>query len=369
MKILFVYKYLTLGGVETVLKARLTELPRQGIDAQAWFLMDGPGRALFDDVADRIRVGSTGSLAQHLLSNSYDHILSIDTAEILPVLQRCNQLSGLIMEFHTPYAECQAYLPDLRSFGVKKILVPSSFQADVARGMLPAEIQIAVVPNPLAQYFFRSLQQIESGTGRKIVAWIGRLDALKNWSGYLEVLEKLLQSGDDFDAWIMATPGARGAGKQLMLAAQQRGLLSRLRWFRNVPHTYLPNFLDAVRSSGGVVVSTTLGDSFGMTVAEAMARSCAVVVPDKGPFREYVQGGDQGLVYEQGNMLHAAARVRQLLHDPRLCARLGERARVRIRQRHHPVRAIRKLVHELQVSVEVDALKCTNPAALTFVEC
>ena len=47
MKVLFVYKYLTLGGVETVLRARLDGLAECGIDAHAWFFDDLGGRALF----------------------------------------------------------------------------------------------------------------------------------------------------------------------------------------------------------------------------------------------------------------------------------------------------------------------------------
>ena len=47
MKILFVYKYLTMGGVESVLSARLMGLPNFGVDARAWFLSDGAGRGCF----------------------------------------------------------------------------------------------------------------------------------------------------------------------------------------------------------------------------------------------------------------------------------------------------------------------------------
>jgi hypothetical protein len=37
VKVLFVYKYLTLGGVEAVLRARLDGLSAAGIEAHAWF--------------------------------------------------------------------------------------------------------------------------------------------------------------------------------------------------------------------------------------------------------------------------------------------------------------------------------------------
>ncbi len=56
MKVLFVYKYLTLGGCETVLRARLDGLTALGVDARAWFLNDGPGRSIFAGVEDRVHL-------------------------------------------------------------------------------------------------------------------------------------------------------------------------------------------------------------------------------------------------------------------------------------------------------------------------
>jgi len=80
MKVLFVYKYLTIGGVETVLRSRLETLPALGIDAEAWFLQDGPGRVIFEGVDQLIHVGSTRELASEI--KNFDLLVTMDTEEV-----------------------------------------------------------------------------------------------------------------------------------------------------------------------------------------------------------------------------------------------------------------------------------------------
>jgi glycosyltransferase involved in cell wall biosynthesis len=106
--------------------------------------------------------------------------------------------------------------------------------------------------------------------------------------------------------------------------------------------------LDAIRSSGGVVVSTSRGDSFGMTVAEGMARACAVVVPSKGPFQEFVKPEVHGLHYRLGTPNDGAKQIIKLLQDDQFRVACGMRGRSDILQRHAPDQALRVLVRELQ---------------------
>ena len=64
LRVLFVYKYLTPGGVEAVLATRLEELDRFGIVAHAWFFSEvgtAGGREMFASVADRVHLGSPES--------------------------------------------------------------------------------------------------------------------------------------------------------------------------------------------------------------------------------------------------------------------------------------------------------------------
>jgi glycosyltransferase involved in cell wall biosynthesis len=117
----------------------------------------------------------------------------------------------------------------------------------------------------------------------------------------------------------------------------------------------MPRLLDATRDSGGVVVSTSRSESFGMTVAEAMARRCAVVVPAQGPFPEYVRDGENGLCYRPGSVQEAAHRVEVLLSDAAFRRRLGENARRDILALCGPEHALAVLARELAAAAQPPA--------------
>jgi glycosyltransferase involved in cell wall biosynthesis len=92
----------------------------------------------------------------------------------------------------------------------------------------------------------------------------------------------------------------------------------------------MPRWLDWVRDSGGVVVSTSRHESFGLSVVEAMARACPVVVPNTGPFPEFIKDGEQGVLYKPGSSKQAAEKIRWLLGDAGARQRLGAQARQRV---------------------------------------
>jgi glycosyltransferase involved in cell wall biosynthesis len=69
-------------------------------------------------------------------------------------------------------------------------------------------------------------------------------------------------------------------------------------------------------------------EQFGRTLAEAMACETPVIGSDSGEIPHVI--GDAGLVFPEGNAQELAARVRQLLDDPDLYARLAARGRQRV---------------------------------------
>jgi len=321
MKVLFVYRYLTMGGVEAVLHARLDGLQRHAWDAHAWFLFDGPGRAL------------------HLSQEHYDLVSSIDTEETLQALEHLDPAPVFIMEAHSPYAENLEYLRSLRAGLVRAFLVPSAFQEEVVRARLPAGVRIWVAPNPLAASFASAVGDFDPPPPRPVVAWVGRLDPVKNWVEFIALAEELAKTDVPVEFWLIGRSPGRDHGRTLYQRAESARILGQLRWFREVHHAHMANFLDAVRCSGGVLVSTSRGESFGMT----MARGCAVVAPGMGPFAEFMQPGKHGLTYPLGHPEQGASQVHRLLTDHSLRQTLGERGRIHILGRHAPEIALAAL--------------------------
>lgn len=346
MKVLFVYKYLTVGGVETVLRARLDSLAGKGIDGRAWFFHDLGGRGIFRGCEERISLGMPADLASFLAHTPHDLVATFDTPEILaagllPAGQR------VVVECHSPYLENLDYLRDLRRPPVVEIWVPSAFQRAVAAARVATSIPIAVLPNPLRQIFLDPPAPFPAPLAIPVVAWVGRMDELKNWRGFLALGQELLAQGFAGELWLAGKPVEAGVAAEIRRLARERQVLPRLRWFREFPHERLPRWLDAVRDSGGVVVSTSRGESFGMTVAEAMARGCAVAVPAMGPFPEFVEDERTGLLFAPESPADAARTVSRLLADPTLRKRIGTAARERVCSDYSPGRAAAALTERL----------------------
>ncbi len=334
MKILFIYKFLTLGGVETVLRARLEGLSQFGIEGTAWFLREMDGRPIFNGMDDRIKIGPIARLHEYLLQNSFDVISSIDTEEILDLLGAEESSSVYLLESHSPYVENLEYLRTLPEGLFDAILIPSRHQLGQVQKRLPFQLPLHVVPNPLGRLFAQELRSTGYRPPFPIVAWVGRLDALKDWRAFLSISARVANACPQARFWVAGRIAESGVETALYAEARRLGILKSVRWFRNLPHDNIPAFLDIVRRSGGVYLSSSGGESFGMTVAEAMARACPTVAPRLAPITEYLSDGENGRLYRRKDWREAAMIAGDLLRDPSERRRLGGNARMSILAQH-----------------------------------
>lgn len=352
LNILFIYKFLTVGGVETVIKNRMEGLRLLGIHAKAWFLQYIDGKKILDPNSPDVFIGDEILLGEHLHTNSYDVLCTIDTEEVFPVLVEHHGESSLILESHSPYYENLEYLRFLGDVDFEAVFVPSEHQKQVVSSFMGGYENIAVVPNPLSEAFSTEISDKPRAPSKSVVAWIGRLDYLKNWKEFLLLTAHLDQSKIDFEVWLVGRSTQRNIAQDLFRYARKLGVLEHLRWYNNLSYTVIPSMLDMVRSSGGVVVSTSRGESFGMTIVEAMARACAVTVPDKRPFTEYVEHGKFGLVYPLGKPANGADCVNQLLVDEAARVEMGMRARQKVLARHSQMNALEAYVAAIEKTVD-----------------
>jgi glycosyltransferase involved in cell wall biosynthesis len=348
VKVLFAYKYLTLGGVEAVLRARLDGLEASGIEAHAWFFHDYGGRSIFQGREDRVHVGPPAECLRYARSEGFDLLSTIDSEEILPGFQDGPERPRLIVECHSAYLSSIEYLRGLSACRPAAVFTPSEAQRRLAEERVGRGIEVRVVPNPLRREFVTEPEPFPAPPPYPVVAWIGRLDDHKNWQGFLEIVGVLNRRGTGCEAWIIGRPIDEDGASRLREKARAEGILRRLRWFGALSHGRIPRFLDAVRDSGGVVVSTSRGESFGLTIAEAMARRCAVAAPAHSAFPEFVHPGKTGSLFPPDSVEAAADRVGELIADPGLRARLGNRARESVLERYAPEPALAALAAELR---------------------
>lgn len=349
MKVLFVYKYLTLGGVEAVLRARLDGLAASGIEAHAWFFHDYGGRSIFQGREESLHVGPVEECLACARERGFDFLSSIDSEEVLPFFEGdAPERPRLIMECHSAYLANIEYLRGLAAWRPAAVFTPSEGQRRLILERVGRGIEVRVVPNPLRWEFVAEPPPFPAPPPRPVLAWIGRLDDHKNWQGFLEISGLLGRRGVDHEAWIIGKPVEADGAARLLERARAEQVLRRLRWFGALPHGRIPGFLDAVRDSGGVVVSTSRGESFGLTIAEAMARRCAVAAPDHSAFPEFVHPGKTGSLFTPGSVESAADSIQELLGDAALREWLGGQARESVLERYAPEPALATLAAELR---------------------
>jgi glycosyltransferase involved in cell wall biosynthesis len=204
----------------------------------------------------------------------------------------------------------------------------------------------------LQSIFTESTRQFHAVAPCPVVAWVGRLDRLKNWQGFVDLAARISRESQvPIEFWIVGHGQVRTGPGDLYRYARRREILPNLRWYRNLHPDLMPRLYDAIRDSGGVVVSTSRHESFGLSVAEAMARACPVVAPRAGPFPEFIQDGEQGLLYRPGSSKDAATKIQCLLNDAQARKRLGEAARQRVLAEFSPQAALPHLIRALEKAV------------------
>ncbi|MBU8895566.1 glycosyltransferase [Corallococcus sp. M34] len=89
--------------------------------------------------------------------------------------------------------------------------------------------------------------------------------------------------------------------------------------------------VNALQRRAAVVVQKSLREGFGLTVTEAMWKGTPVIGGNVGGIRHQLQDGHNGFLVD--SVEQCAARIVQLLRDPALRDRMGQRARETVRER------------------------------------
>jgi hypothetical protein len=131
--------------------------------------------------------------------------------------------------------------------------IPGRNDSSESRG----ESSINVIPNPLVDGFGEKLIGISPKLTLPVVAWIGRLDEFKNWMESIDIAGYLRKRTNNIEFMIVCRSGGEEISQELYKRARRAGICDRMRWYWGIPYVYKPTFLEPVRDSGGVVVSTS----------------------------------------------------------------------------------------------------------------
>lgn len=204
------------------------------------------------------------------------------------------------------------------------LVVPSASARDelVARAGAPAD-RIRVAPHGVdtAVFHVPSAAERDAAAARvgaeRWIAFLGTLEPRKNLSSLVRAFASLVADGTAGDL-VLALAGGRGWDEELDAVIQGSGVAERIRVTGYLPDEELAGFLGGAE----VVAYPSLGEGFGLPVAEALASGSVVLTTPRLSLPEV--GGDAA-VYSEPDAGSLAAALRDLLGDDARRAELRRR--------------------------------------------
>ncbi len=217
---------------------------------------------------------------------------------------------------------------------------PSSHQARLAAAELgwPAT-RIQAIPNPLSpEILDAAAMMTESdiarrGSDQPIVLYTGRLAPVKGTEVLLAAIPHVLEACPQarfvlIGPWQMPGPPEDWG----LIEGSHRIFGERVRWLGPLPWSDL---IDWYRQAT-LFVMPSYYETFGLSVAEAMAFGLPVVASRAGALPELIEHGVTGLLTPSGQVEGLAQSMVGLLDDPDLRQRLALAARAHVLTRYTP---------------------------------
>jgi glycosyltransferase involved in cell wall biosynthesis len=168
------------------------------------------------------------------------------------------------------------------------------------------------------------------------VVRIGIVATFARWKGHAVFLKAIaeLSAAHPFRAYIIGGPVYRTGTTSQVTREELEALVQTLGLKDRVGFAgFVEEPARAYRSLDIVVHASTEPEPFGLSIAEAMACGCAVVISDAGGAREIGEPERTCLGHTPGDVTDLARQVSRLLDDQRLRTRLGEAAGALVRER------------------------------------
>lgn len=103
--------------------------------------------------------------------------------------------------------------------------------------------------------------------------------------------------------------------------------------------------LAPIYSCASALLSASTNESFGLTIAEAMACETPVIAPKVGGIPEVIDNGSTGYIYEFGDKDALVKNMLELLEDTQLVSKMGQKGREKVLREFESSKIADKYVH------------------------
>lgn len=275
---LAVYPNCSKGGVSSVLRARARK--NQDTIFDLVFLEDRGGKATFADLDNVnlriVRSDRVKSYLAYLASKKrYDEIRILSAPEVANDLSLRDDVS-VTYEFHS--SDMKVVANEIKKLEVDRlsdIVVPSAQMVDWITPMLPMRVarRVSIEENLIDSSTFNleppARKQHAFGREYTPLIWVGRFDQGKG-SFYLPRLLATLPDNYVAEVIVSLEKDPERVGK-FLYECDAMGVRDRVILYMNLAPTAVAQMYKSARLRGGWLVSTSLMESFGYSVREALA--------------------------------------------------------------------------------------------------
>jgi L-malate glycosyltransferase len=339
MKVLVIWRLLTVGGVNAGWRNRSIYFKKHGIDTEFLYTTDHGGLHIMEDIAPVYLTKDENEIVGIIQDNNYDAIIVVDTKDAYKWIQKAKYTGPVIIEARTPeIIKLQPHLKNFRGIKPETIIVPSNYQKRVVSILTEIE-PVQVIYNGVDTSFFRPLREREIDhhhapvlpEDKKIIGWIGRVDKRKNWPMLLEIAKRIKAKRNDIEFWVIG--GAQSVQREQFAAKwQEENLTDIVKWHPVIPYQQMPHVYAKIRKSGGCTLATTKSESFGNTFIESMACGVPVVASNMMPVTELVLQEKTGMLYYGQNVDEAVEKIYSIIDAPQVQQQMSKTAVQHVQQ-------------------------------------
>lgn len=340
MKLLLTF-YIPSGGVETLNRLRSRALRQVGIECHVLYAQKGAGLQNKSNIPTYIASSDTD--IRHIIhAQQFDAILVSSDYLMLERIRRLGYKGSLLYEAQGLGAH---------ELAEETAAAAAPFIQQYAQGIhLPTTAHLIQLFEKYCphtpKYIFTNLVDYDKFHYRKslktpahpIISWIGRLESNKNWKDFIDVCHLLVQQHPKLRIWMFIDPNLsqEKEHKRLIYKIGTLNLRDRFTLHNNVPHAHMMDYLSMTGDSGGFLMSTSILEGFGYSIAEAMSCRCPVVSSDSDGVRVFIQHNVTGKFYPHHNLQQACIEGLELLHNKNLRNTIRDQAVQHIKQNFQP---------------------------------
>ncbi|EFM12555.1 glycosyl transferase group 1 [Paenibacillus curdlanolyticus YK9] len=343
MKMLFIFSVPS-GGVETMNRLRCQALRQIGIEGHLLYLQDGAGRQNITDIPLYI-TNRDEDLSNLLRTHQYAAIISTCDHLILQKLRGLGYTGSIIYEAQGFGTKEQAFSTlsnaayFIRLYANGAITTQTSHLMELFNAHLH-DFPRFYIQNIVDTNLFR-YQPIPglNPTGDPILAWVGRIERNKNWKLFLQIGSELSRFYPKLRLWMFGDVTIFEPEELIRFeqTVHKLKLGDRILFHPNIPHSSMPFYLSTVGSSGGMLVSTSVNESFGYAVSEAISCRCPVLTTDSDGIRSSVIHNVTGKFFS-GAVHDAVCHAIELMENKTLRANIIKQGEEHIRIQYSPSR-------------------------------